>query len=95
MEVLMRYFRTGRHDIYEATRLQLDAAWGLPSDGQQTCYEPLQTSLRDSDGRILLAVDDRFCDFDPVAALLPTLLGDGSIEEITHDLYHASLPAWL
>jgi hypothetical protein len=90
----MRFFRTANHALYETIRLDLDAAWGLPREGQETCYTPLAQALRDPQGRVLLAVNDEFCEFQQVAAILPSLLSSGVIEEIDAATYRASLPAW-
>ena len=87
----MRYFRATDAAVYESIRLQLDAAWGLPNAGQQTCYTPAADALRDSVGRLLLAVDDAFCQYDPVSTILPALLESGAVEEIDAATYQTSL----
>jgi hypothetical protein len=88
----MRFFRANDAAVYESIRLQLDAAWGLPDAGQQTCYTPAAAALRDSLGRLLLAVDDAFCDYDPVPAMLPALIQSGAVTEIDAATYRSSLP---
>jgi hypothetical protein len=88
----MRYFRAGTAEIYDGVRLQLDAAWGLPANGQATCYTPAVFALRDSGGGYLLSVNDAFCQFAAVAAMLPELLASGAVEEIDEATYRASLP---
>jgi len=88
----MRYFRTASDELYEGIRLQLDAAWGNPSDkGTETCIEPAATAPRDSQGRIVLAVDDSFAEYDAVAGVLPGLLEDGAVEEVTAAEYKAAV----
>lgn len=84
-----RYFRTADEQLYEAIRLQLDAAWGHPTpDGQTiTCFDPAAVAPRDAQGRILLAVNDAFCEYEAVAAVLPGLLESGAVEEITAGEY--------
>jgi hypothetical protein len=89
----MRFFRTANHALYETIRLDLDAAWGLPREGQETCYTPLAQALRDPQDRVLLAVHDEFCELAAVAGMLPSLLASGVVEEITADTYKASLPS--
>lgn len=87
-----RYFRADEA-TYEAVRLQLDAAWGhRPGTGTETCYEPAATAPRDTAGRLLLAVHDEFCQYEAVAAVLPSLLASGAVEEISEGEYRASLP---
>ena len=90
----MRYFRTADANLYESIRLQLDAAWGHPTpDGQTiTCFDPVAVAPRDAGGRVLLAVNDEFCDYDAVAAVLPGLLASGAVEEITAADYKPALP---
>lgn len=90
----MRFFRTADDAVYEQTRLGLDAAWGHPTpDGKtQTCIEPAATAPRDQQGRIVLAVNDEFCAYEAVAAVLPSLLASGAVEEISEGEYRASLP---
>jgi len=85
----MRYFRTPDAVLYEAIRLQLDAAWGHPTpDGQTvTCFDPVDIAPRDADGNILLAVSPEFVEYEPAATLLPQLLLSGGVEEITSALY--------
>lgn len=91
----MKYFRTADADLYETVRLQLDAAWGNPTpDGQTlTCFDPATVAPRDSGGRILLAVDDEFCQYAAVAAVLPGLLASGAVEEIEASEYQPASAA--
>lgn len=85
----MRYFRTADAALYESIRLQLDAAWGHPTpDGKTlTCFDPAAVAPRDSSGRVLLAVNDEFCTYEAVAAVLPSLFASGAVEEITAEDY--------
>lgn len=91
----MRYFRTADAALYETIRLQLDAAWGHPTpDGQTvTCFDPVAVAPRDAAGRVLLAVNDEFCAYEAVAAVLPALLASGAIAEITAGQYAPVPPA--
>jgi hypothetical protein len=92
--VTQQYFRTANSELYETIRLQLDAAWGHPTpDGRTlTCIQPAASAPRDSEGRILLAVQADFVTYEPVASILPELLAGGSVEEITREQYLAALP---
>jgi alkylhydroperoxidase family enzyme len=86
-----RYFRTNDANLYESIRLQLDGAWGHPSaDGlTKTCIDPASVGPRDASGRILLAVRQERCEWEPVTTLLPQLLASGGVEEIDAAAYDA------
>lgn len=86
-----RFFRSDAA-TYEAIRLQLDAAWGHPSNVAETCFQPLASAPRDSEGRALLAVLPEFCDYPAVASVLPQLLASGAVAEIDEATYRAVLP---
>lgn len=87
-----RFFRAGVA-TYEAIRADLDTAWGLPNDkGTATCIAPAATAPKDSQGRVLLAVNDEFSTWEPAATLLPQLLASGAVEEISEAVYRAALP---
>lgn len=89
----MRFFRS-TDAVYEQARTTLDAAWGLPNAlGTATCIEPAATAPHDSQGRVLLAVNDEFCAFTVVDELLPQLLSTGAVEEITEADYRAAMPS--
>jgi hypothetical protein len=88
--VNQRYFRSDE-TTYEAIRLGLDAEWGHGAGtGTVTCFEPAATAPRDAQGRVLLAVLEKFCQYDAVAAMLPGLLLAGSVTEITEADYRAA-----
>ena len=87
----MRFFRTSDTALYESTRLQLDAAWGHPNEQTATCIDPADVAPRDAEGRILLAVDDAFAEYEPVTAMLPGLLS-GGVEEIAASDYQPVPP---
>jgi len=87
----MRGFRTASDDVYEQARLTLDAAWGHKSP--TTCFEPAATAPRDAQGRIVLAVDDEFCEYSVAVDLLPQLLAAGMVEEIEAAAYYAVVNA--
>jgi hypothetical protein len=87
----MRYFRASSA-VYEQVRASLDAAWGLPNAlGTATCIEPAATAPKDTEGRVLLAVQGWFCEFAEVASLLPQLIASGAVEEITAAEYQAAI----
>jgi len=76
---------------YESMRNTLDAAWGLPNDkGTATCICPAETAPRDAQGRVVLAVRQEFCGWEPAARLLPELLASGQVAEITEAEYRAA-----
>lgn len=87
----MRYFRTADAALYESIRLQLDAAWNLSAHGC-TCITPAADAPRDAQGRIVLAVDEAFCEYPAAVDLLPQLLASGAVVEIDQAAYMAALP---
>ena len=89
----MRYFRTNADAVYEQVRLSLDAAWGFPSADRKTVtsIDPASVAPRDSQGRIVLAVRNEFCQYEAVAAMLPQLLASGAVEEINAAQYRAAV----
>ena len=88
----LRYFRTASDEVYEQARLTLDAAWGHPNPVTKTvtCIQPASVAPRDPQGRIVLAVDDEFCEYSVAVDLLPQLLASGVVEEIDLATYLAS-----
>jgi hypothetical protein len=85
----MRYFRTPSDDVYEQARATLDAAWShVPPT---TCIEPAATAPRDSQGSIVLAVNDEFCTYSVAVEVLPQLLAGGHVEETTEAEYRAAV----
>jgi hypothetical protein len=91
----MKYFRCLAGDeAYEQVRLALDAAWGHPNSETKTvtCFDPAAVAPRDTQGRILLAVNDEFVSYPAAAEMLPQLLASGAVEEITAEAYQPVLP---
>ena len=86
-----RYFRSAE-TVYESVRLALDASWGLPADGQQTCVPVAGVAPRNASGMCLLAVPVEFCEYEAVAAMLPQLLESGAVEEIAASEYQPVAP---
>jgi hypothetical protein len=90
----MRYFRCEAGDeVYEQVRLTLDAAWGHPNAETKTttCFDPAADAPRDSQGRIVLAVNDEFVEYPAAAEMLPQLLASGAVTEITEADYREAL----
>jgi len=85
-----RYFRSDEA-TYEAVRAQLDTAWGHPNAFAATCIEPAATAPHDASSMVVLAVNEEFCGYPAVAAVLPGLLASGAVQEITADEYRASV----
>jgi hypothetical protein len=85
----MRYFRTADAALYETVRLQLDAAWG--HNAPTTCIAPAAAAPRDSQGLIVLAVNDEFCTYSVVVDLLPQLLASVAVAEINEATYRAAV----
>ena len=85
---MQRFFRSDEA-TYEAMRLSLDEQFGHPSNVARTVYDPADVAPRDADGRCYLAVRTEFCEWPQVAAVLPGLLADGVVEEVTQEQYRA------
>jgi len=89
----VRYFRCDAGDqAYEQARLALDAAWGHPNADTktQTCIDPAAVAPRDSEGRIVLAVNHEFCGYPAAAEMLSLMLGSGAAIEILEADYRAA-----
>lgn len=90
----MRYFRCLAGDeAYEQIRQTLDAVWGHPNAETKTvtCIDPATVAPRDTQGRIILAVNDEFVAYPAAAEMLPQLLASGAVEEITEAEYGAAV----
>ncbi len=88
----MRYFREETPGVYEQVRTTLNAAWNLPDgSGTDTCMRHEADALRDGDGRIVVALKDFLCDWEPAASMLPQLIGSGAVSEITPEDYQAAV----
>jgi hypothetical protein len=89
----MRYFRA-IPAVYAAVCEQLDLAYGYPNYEMKTLRTlPLASELPgDDQGRVYLAIEKRFCEFDLPSQLLPELLSSGMVEEITAAQFDAVDP---
>jgi hypothetical protein len=89
----MRYFRAATA-VYQGIAAQLDAAWGYPNAETKTERAlPLAETLPiDGQGRVYLAVPTAYLDYILPGQLVPDLLSQGLIEEITEAQYQAALP---
>jgi len=91
----MRFLRCLAGDeAYEQIRTTLDAAWGHPNaeTKTQTCIDPASVAPRDTQGRIMLATSEAFCEYEAAAQMLPLLISGGTIEEIDAATYLQELP---
>jgi hypothetical protein len=89
----MKYFRCDAGDAaYEQARLALDTAWGHPNAATKTttCIDPAAVAPRDADGRIVLAVNDEFCEYPAAQQMLAYMISGGAAEEITEGEYRAA-----
>jgi hypothetical protein len=92
----MRYFRCLAGDeAYEQIRLTLDAAWDHPNAETKTvtCIDPAEVAPRDTQGRIMLATPESFCDYAAAAQMLASVLSGGVIEEMDAGTYLQELPS--
>lgn len=93
----MRCFRCLAGDeVYEQIRATLDAAWGHPNAQTKTvtCMDPAGVAPRDTQGRIMLATSEAFCEYEAAAQMLPLLISGGAVEEIDAATYLRELPTW-
>jgi len=91
----MKYFRCLAGDeAYEQIRATLDAVWGHPNAETKTvtCIDPAAVAPRDTQGRIMLATSEAFCQYEASAQMLTSVLGSGVIEEIDAATYLQELP---
>ena len=89
----MRYFLCLAGDAaYEQARLALDAAWGHPDAETKTvtCIDPASVAPRDAQGRIVLAVNDEFCEYPAAQQMLAYMIQQGAATEITEAEYRAA-----
>jgi hypothetical protein len=85
-----RFFRADAA-TYTAILDQLNHAWGLPANGQLTAFAFAADAPKDDQGRCYVAVRFFYCDYEPVASILPDLLASGAIEEIDAADYWAAV----
>lgn len=78
--------------VYEAMRSQIDAAWGYPTEYTETCMPPASSQHKASDGDCIIGVKAEWCEWEPVATLLPQMLSSSQIEEISESEYWAEMP---
>ena len=91
----MRYFRCLAGDgAYEQIRTTLDAVWGHPNPETKTvtCIDPVAVAPRDTQGRIMLATSEAFCEYAASEQMLASVLSSGVIEEISAADYLAGMP---
>jgi hypothetical protein len=90
----MRYFRCEAGDeAYEQARLALDSAWGHPNADTKTvtCIDPAAAAPRDGQGRIVLAVNDEFCEYPASQQMLAYMIQQGAVTEITEAEYRPAV----
>jgi len=87
----VRYFRTADEAAYEGARATLDALWGLPANGQETCFEPASTCPRDVSGNLYLSLWSFYCDIPEAQQLLVAMLASNAVVEITRDEYFSAV----
>lgn len=91
----MRYFRCLAGDeAYEQIRATLDVAWGHPNAVTKTttCIDPAAVAPRDTQGRVMLATFEAFCEYAASEQMLASVLSSGVIEEIDAATYLQELP---
>jgi hypothetical protein len=91
----MRYFRClAGNEAYEQIRTTLDSVWGHPNAETKTvtCIDPAGVAPRDTQGRIMLATSEAFCEYAASEQMLASVLSGGVIEEIDAATYLQELP---
>lgn len=81
----MRYFRSSQA-IYEEVGRTVDAAWGLPANGQVTAL-PLPSDCPVVGALVYLSVRADHCGYEPISTILPQLLEAGGVEEVDAATY--------
>lgn len=100
----MRFYRTIPY-VYEGTRQALDALWGHPKIAihpksgieviTESCMPPLAQAVRDSDGMVLVALDERMAGWPEVQGRIEMLIQNGQVTEIDQETYEAAMPTHL
>lgn len=80
--------------VAESVRATLDAEWGYPNTHTMTvsAFRAVNKLPTDSQGRVYLRVAGRYCDYAAVNAMLPSLIANGDVEEISDAEYWALFP---
>lgn len=86
-----RFLKAGP-SVYESMRAQVDAAWGYPTAHTQTAIPQAADQNKDASGDCIIGVKAEWCEWEPVATLLPQMIAAGQIKEITEAEYWASMP---
>lgn len=88
----MIYLRT-TPAVYEQARAQMDAARGLPANGQITSFSPAISAPADAQGRVMLGLRNSDLTAHGAQDLLEQLLASGAVEEINESTYLSAMPA--
>lgn len=90
---MTRYFRA-MPAVYSQVGAQLDAAYEYPNEATKTLRTlPLAETLPiDSQGRVYLAISADYCEYNLPSEMLPQLIADGLVEELTAEQFEAVLP---
>lgn len=78
--------------VYEAMRVQIDAAWGYPEPLTLTSIPPANVQHKHADGDCIMGVRLDWLGWEPVATLIPQALASGMITEMTEAEYWAQMP---
>ena len=84
-----RFFATSR-EVYDQTRVALDALFEHPNSRAETCMEPTPSVVLGDDVYVALPVE--MTEWPEVAPLLADLLAGGMAEEIDEATYRAAMP---
>lgn len=83
-----RFFKSTAQ-VYELVRQTLDTQWGFPNAGTDTCFLPASdiAAPKDAEGKVLLAVDATWCEWEDVSPTLSQLISVGKVVETTAQEY--------
>jgi hypothetical protein len=79
---------------YDAARLAVDAAVGMPSG--ETCLRPAAESNVSDNGRVLVSVRSEHAEREPYMSAIGGLLASGAGQEVSESAWLAMFPpsAW-
>ena len=86
------FYAVADEAVYEAARAWLDAEFGHPKAGTETCIPPASNARKDEANRPLVAILQGQADWPEVADALEALEASGLIEELTRAQWDAAAP---
>jgi acetyl/propionyl-CoA carboxylase alpha subunit len=78
--------------VYEQARAAMDAARGLPANGQITSFTPAADAPTDAQGRVYLALRESDTTAPGADQMIADMVQAGYVEFVTEADYMAALP---